>query len=577
MQKLCLYIVIIISCISLKAQADLIHNRQRAIFLYNFTRQIGWPEPFEVFKIGVLGEDQIIPEIERLIARDILVQGRPMELVELSGINEIVDLQLVYLNKNTGFDIAEVLATVQGKGILIVSENYPYNSAMINMALVDGNFEFEIQRKRMEDEGFELTSSFKNLAITTANRWQELYEKSSISLKEEREKVERQKKLIDEQEKTITGQTRSIEDKTEELNKLLSDYDQLVIRIEEQERLFSESTNRLNSVEQSYNQTLNEISERKREIEQLDSTLQTRQQQITTQSELISIQDQTLQTQRRELDYQKNFSILSVAIAILALLTGVFIWKNYREKKKSNIALEEKNREIEATSEELKIVNKEMEQFAYLASHDLQEPLNTITGWIQMLDRESLDEQGSMSVNLIDNATNRMRGLIRGLLEYSKLGSHIELEEIDSSELVRDVLTNLTKVVEDKQAGFEISDLPKVKGHYHKLSMLFQNLISNSLKFTAENVTPRVKIEAKRSEMDGFCQFSLTDNGIGISKNGIDKVFEIFHREHSKDKYEGTGIGLAHVRKIVELHRGKIWVESTLGEGTTFHFTLPEA
>ena len=551
--------------------------RQRAIFLFNFTRQIGWPSSFETFKIGVLGDDPVTSEIERLISRGRLVLGRPVELVALNSINEVAGIQLVYVNEKYGYDITQLLQHVKEKGILVVSENYPFNSSMINMVLVEGSFQFEIQQDRLESENFKLTEGFKNLAITSANRWQALYEKSTQRLEEEKKRVEEQESLITQQEQMILQQSSRITSSNEKLRLLNEEYDQLIARNTDQEKLFEERTNELTNLEAQYERTLTEIDQRQSKIQALDSTLNARQVEIEKQSDLINTQNTSLKVQREELDYQKNFTLLSVAIAVLALTAGFFIWKNYREKKKSNIVLETKNNEIEATSRELRMVNKEMEQFAYLASHDLQEPLNTITGWLRIINKDQLDQNGQLSVNLIDGATNRMRSLIRGLLEYSKLGNHADLENIDANELIQEVLNNLTAVIEKTEAKIEVKHLPRIRGHQLRLGMLFQNLISNALKFTKENETPIVIISAKPAGKQGFWEFNVQDNGIGIAEENLGKIFDIFHREHSRDKYEGTGIGLAHVRKIVEIHEGQVWVESTLGEGTSFHFTLQTA
>jgi len=555
--------------------------RQRSIFIFNFTRQIGWPEPFETFKIGILGDDPVIKDIERNISRGRLVQGRPVEVQKFSVISNIQDVQLIYVNEKYGHDINKLLSQVKGKGILIISENYPFGSSMINMVLVNGAFEFEVQQNRLEEENFKLTSYFKDVAITSANRWQALYQESAKNLQEERKSLEAEKKkvadqmkLIQEQQQTINNQSQRISAKSKELQQLQTEYDETLRRSQQQENLYQERTNQLKELENRFNQTRTAFNDRQQKIDSLDTILKSKQDEIATQSSLIDDQKTTLELQQKELATQQTIILLSVGTAFFALIAVFFIWKNNRQKKQSNFILERKNKEIEATSEELKKVNKEMEQFASLASHDLQEPLNTITGWLRIINKDQLDKDGQMSLDLIDNATHRMRGLIQGLLEYSKLGSSVELTPVDCNLLLEDVKNNLTRVIEDKDAQLEIGKLPIVQGHQLKLSMLFQNLISNALKFTKPDISPKVKVTAKKSDNNGYWEFLIKDNGIGIAEKNISKVFDIFHREHSQNKYEGTGIGLAHVRKIVELHNGKIWVESTLGEGTTFHFTL---
>lgn len=574
MRKLFLILSLMFTLVC-SGQNEAIHMRQRAIILFNFTRQIAWPVPFETFQMAVLKDERVSQEIERLISRGKLVQGRPVELVRINTVEEVEDVHLIYVNQNSGVNMEDLLDKVKEKGILIVSENYPFNSSMINMVLVDGSFEFEFRQDRIEAENFKLTSFFKDVAITSANRWQALYEESTRSLEEERQKVAEQVSLIAAQEETIKTQSSNINAKSKELDSLQRAYEDLTAMNQQQQALYEARTTEIMQLEERFQRTQNEINDRQLQISRMDSILNARQNEIKDQEQFILQQSSKLQTQQKELNYQKNFTLLAIIIAALAFIAGFFVWKNYRQKQKSNLILEKKNREIAATSEELKLVNKEMEQFASLASHDLQAPLNTISGWLDLIEVDQLDDTGRQSIGFISQAAQRMRMLIRGLLEYSKLGTQIEFERVDCSLLLSEVLDNLAGAIKDQKAEVTVAPLPTIEGHSLKLSMLFQNLISNALKFMKPGETPQITVEAKKVA-DGYQQISVKDNGIGIAKENQEKIFDIFHREQTQEKYEGTGIGLAHVRKIVELHKGKIWVESALGEGTTFHFTLKE-
>lgn len=233
--------------------------------------------------------------------------------------------------------------------------------------------------------------------------------------------------------------------------------------------------------------------------------------------------------------------------------------------------------ELEQTKNELEQKNKELSQFAYLASHDLKEPLRTISSFTEILQEdylEKLDKEGEKLLSFISKATKRMRGLIDVLLDYSKLGQGKELVEINCSNMVAEIQEDLSVVINERDASLEVGELPTVKGFKTELRMLFQNLISNAIKFNQPGVPPKVSITAE--EKDGWT-FSVKDNGIGISEANQEKIFSLFERLHTEKEYEGTGIGLGHCKKIIELHKGKLWVESVEGEGSTFYFNIPKS
>lgn len=231
---------------------------------------------------------------------------------------------------------------------------------------------------------------------------------------------------------------------------------------------------------------------------------------------------------------------------------------------------------LQKTAAELARSNAELEQFAYVASHDLQEPLRAITGYIQLLERRYGDKLGDDASKFISQAiaaANRMKSLIEALLAYSRVGRRGKaFAQTDCSKIVAHTLLSLSMIIEESQASVTYDALPTVMGDGSQLGQLFQNLISNAIKFRGEE-TPSVHISA---EPEGDCWlFSVRDNGIGIEPQYAERIFLIFQRLHTRAEYPGTGIGLAMCKKIVEHHGGRIWLESESGQGTTFFFTLP--
>lgn len=244
------------------------------------------------------------------------------------------------------------------------------------------------------------------------------------------------------------------------------------------------------------------------------------------------------------------------------------------EIKDANTNLEKK---VEQRTAELERKNKELEQFAYVASHDLQEPLKTTSGFVELLRKQykgRLDENADKYIDYIVQASDRMKTLIKDLLDYSRIGRQIEFVPVDCNMLLHEVLADMEQGIKENDAAIHTSPLPVVNAFPTELKLLFQNLISNSIKFKRPGIQPEVTIRSTRE--NGSWKFAFTDNGIGIDLQHKEKIFIIFQRLHNRNDYEGSGIGLAHCQKIVELHGGKIWVESTPGAGSTFYFTIAE-
>lgn len=231
--------------------------------------------------------------------------------------------------------------------------------------------------------------------------------------------------------------------------------------------------------------------------------------------------------------------------------------------------------ELEQAKNKLELKNKELNQFAHRVAHDLKEPVRTISSFTQLIEKKyrgRLDEKADEYLSLISVATGRMKTLIDDLLEFSMIGKQSEMINVDSRKLVEDIQQDLQTKIKETNSTIEIGELPIVKGYETELRLLFQNLISNGIKFSKSGLSPKIRIYAK--EQNGWT-FIIQDNGIGIADEDKIKIFNIFQRLHTTSEYEGTGIGLAYCKKIAELHKGDIWVDSKLNEGSTFYFTIP--
>lgn len=269
--------------------------------------------------------------------------------------------------------------------------------------------------------------------------------------------------------------------------------------------------------------------------------------------------------------YKNELNEVKGVFAAARDITG--IKKAERKLIKYQNTLEKK---VKERTKALEQSNKELNEFAYVASHDLKEPLRMIASFLQLLERrykDQLDNEANDFIRFAVEGSKRMDNMINDLLEYSRIGNQErKFKYLHSEKLLNIVLMNLKSTITDSNAIITYDSLPLIFANEQLMIQLFQNLISNSIKYHGEK-NPEIHISAENTNDEYI--FAIKDNGIGIDQNHLKKIFTIFQRLHTRDEYEGTGIGLAIVQKIVQKHRGKIWVESELGQGTTFYFTIP--
>lgn len=286
----------------------------------------------------------------------------------------------------------------------------------------------------------------------------------------------------------------------------------------------------------------------------------------------------------------KTFLKLSEQRRSLKALSDL-LTKEIEIRKEAQDTLEakvtERTRELSEKNEELELRNHELQQFSWVVSHDLKEPARKIQLFIKMIrDRYLMDNEGAMDlINRTIRAGNRMQDLITDLLDFSRLSANVPSQEVNLEEIIHDILTDFDHVISEKKADIHVDNLPPVKGVPSQFRQVFQNLISNALKFSKEGTAPQINItfdfvaeknvESLPLENGPFCRITVTDNGIGFEEKYLDKIFTIFQRLHDSSTFDGTGIGLAIAKKIIEKHDGFISAKSQPDKGSSFIILLP--
>lgn len=288
--------------------------------------------------------------------------------------------------------------------------------------------------------------------------------------------------------------------------------------------------------------------------------------QFLEKGELVNIEQEMITRKGKKLPIILNSNLEKDENG--AIVTHRFTCVDISELKKVQ-------EELKKQKNDLQQANRDLEQFVSICSHDLQEPLATIKFGSDILGKiysEKLDGKGKEYISYIDKASNRLSNQIRALLEHSRIGRNTERSMVDTKELLEVVKYDCGKRIRDTKAKVHVGSLPKIRAYKVELRLLFQNLLSNALKYISKERNPEIRISAF-PEGD-YWVFSVMDNGIGMTPEDQENIFKIFNRAPTDDSYDGTGVGLAHAEKIVQLHEGAIWVDSQLGVGSTFYFKL---
>ncbi|MEM6724963.1 MAG: ATP-binding protein, partial [Bacteroidota bacterium] len=268
--------------------------------------------------------------------------------------------------------------------------------------------------------------------------------------------------------------------------------------------------------------------------------------------------------------------ILMLLSLIIITLEVVYIYMPISRNLSNSLdELKDKHKELEASHQTIQEKNEDLEQFVRNVAHDLKEPLRTVHIYSSMLSEQNktqLDDKGKRSLNFIQASIKRMQSQVEALLAHSRIGQQYAPQELDTNQIIEEVIFDLQAAIQDSGTIIQLGELPPIFGSAPEIRMLFQNLVMNAIKFQNAGGQPIISITGKT--LQEAWRFKVSDNGIGIESDLTQTIFGIFQRGHSSSKIKGHGIGLAHCKKIVELHGGTIWVDSTPGQGSDFYFTI---
>jgi signal transduction histidine kinase len=582
--KLALLLVLMsVSAFSFAQEAAQVSRVQRSIYVFNLAEQVRWPaDGGTTFNIGVLGPDRTVIDFKAM-AQKRQIKSLPVRVTNFLAVKDIKNIQILYVHSKYNFQMPYILQSIKGKGILVISEDYTFNAAMVNMVKVGNTFRHQINTPLLKESGFVAAPSLESFAIKSSEKWQSLFQQTQDSLAITKQRNRVKDSLIVEQEKEITSQNEIIDTIQQIVKYKDNSIQELLAKDEIQKKTIAEKRAIALALETEIENQIAELSRQDTILQLRAQEIISRQDSIESQKLSIRRQKEDLEKQSFELSLRENMNWLLGLVVLLLSIAGFVVYKSFRKKDALSKELIAKNDKITVQRESLRQKNEELEQFAYIASHDLQEPLNTISSFIGLIRtdyKDKFDDVGKQSLDFIQDASERMAKLIEVLLEYSRIGRDRDFTTVDSNQLVQDLEKDIAALITRKKATITYSNLPTVQGSEMELRLLFQNLITNALKFQPEGRLPVLKIDAiqppaAENPQQQVWQFSFTDNGIGIRKDHQERIFSIFQRLHTQEEYEGTGIGLAHCKKIVTIHQGDLWLESEVGTGSTFYFTIP--
>ncbi|NOQ70654.1 MAG: DUF4154 domain-containing protein [Crocinitomix sp.] len=574
-------------------EQELIKNKQRVSYIYNFTKYIDWEnlDSQTEFVIGILGTNNtdLIAEF-KATALQKNIKNLPVVIKNFNSIEAITPTNILYLNKKDNYEPALILEQLYFNHCLLVTEGYPFGLSMINFIEIDDEFHFEISQEKISRAELLFDPALLSFSIQSTADWNSLYER----LQEEKETVKDQdielKKLNEEinlQKEEIQNQENKLSATLDEIaiqKLLLSDQETIISKQKKnintklkrlqslaQEILINEDVNNtlLNTFEQQYKN----ISTQKKELAGQYEILENQKSEIRDKEQKIKSQNDTLKIQVGEIEQQRITLYVFLTSIIFAIFFIYFMFRANKRRKESERKLHLRNQELIA-------LNKSLDSFTYRVSHDLKAPIINVKNMISMLQEFTDESQNPMITEVFTNlnsSTDQLENTIVDMLNLARI------ERVEEAKLIispKDILAVLKlNYANELQAinGQLINNIDAAITVYAsdiELKSIFQNLITNSIKYKHPERPLKIEISAKTK--NAFCTITYSDNGVGIDLEKFKgKLFNMFERFNTDATIEGTGVGMYIVKRLVETNNGKIALSSEFGQGLTYHISLP--
>jgi signal transduction histidine kinase len=595
-------------------------------YLFNFAKNMQWQHEDQLheFSFLVLGDDEDIFKELSTLSKTKTIRNKPIRVISATFLKDLDRLQLIYAPKGYENQLVRIFDQIEGKNILLVSDGFA-DKRLIMINFFDsekGTLHFEINKANILNQQMQVTQDLILLGgteIDVAALYRE-GQQSLRTLQKQNEALEQGHRQLEASlgslEKTIELRNQEVRNNRDSLNRqsfLLSNQQQILNNQSQQLKgKEKELIDKLRQIEEQqlvFNQQKIDLNKQTEKLKKGDELLQNQKIELAKRKADVRAQKRILKEQGSTISRQRHLMEWLFLVILLVALLGVSIYIGYRGKRKRNLELENK---VEARTRELNIlneqlqqelierkriqkeltelnltlehrvaertgqlteINKELESFSYSISHDLRAPLRAIYGFSQILStrhKESLNEEGREYMQYIVEASVRMEKLINDLLAFSRLGrKSVELKMLPFKEILSSILDDFKQRLAETDTTLQVDDdFPMLPGDESLFRQIFTNLIENAINYRRTDVKSTIGIHWKA--VIGGVEIRVIDNGIGIPKEYLGKIFKIFQRLHAEDEYPGTGIGLATVQKAVGLLNGTITVESVVGKGSTF-------
>ncbi len=607
MKKVFLYFFLVITYIlglhlSLNAQQL---QRQVAIsaYIYNFAKNIQWEneENIKEFHFLIISDDKTIIKEMKTLSEAKKLRNKPIVISSSLTLNNTENLQLIFVAKENEKDIAAIYKQIEGKNILLISDNYIDNqSIMINFFDSDkGKLLFEINKDNIVKQHLKIMPNMILLGGSVVDV-AELYSEGQIKLQDLQKHIKNLDSNLIQLENIIAIKSNEVNVNKDSLNKQTLKIQKQQNILDLQSQLLKKRENDLLSKsiqiyqqEEIFNLQSKNILEQTKELKKGNELLRSQKQNILDQKSEMLSQTKILNQQDQQIHQQRNVMYLLIVIIILVVITVLSVLFGYLSKKRLNKELESTVIELKVAKEKINLLNEtleervkirteqledaynEMEAFTYSVSHDLRAPIRAIDGFshLLLLDNINLEPETVRLLNVICDSSRNMGKLIDDLLSFSRIGrANISLVPINMKDILNAVLAQLNRENLTINTTINIKELKDTAGDSVLLEQIWTNLIRNAVKFSSKKENPLIEIGSYVNKKEVV--YYIKDNGVGFEMKYVDKLFGVFQRLHSSDEYEGTGIGLAIVRKALIRQGGRVWAESTLGEGASFFFAL---